>query len=100
MTPPGTQPKPQPAAQPKAAAPSTVKVEIKALRNVWVRATVDGQTVLPGSTLPVGTTKTFEGKKAVFVREGMGDALQIKVNGQTQPPLGTSHKPAEKTFGG
>ncbi len=89
----------QPNPQPKPAPPSTVKVEITALRDVWVRATVDGQAALPGSILPKGTTKTFEGKKAVFVREGMGDALQIKVNGQTQPPLGTPKKPAEKTFG-
>ena len=94
----GPKPSGQPKPQPVPATPSTVKVEITATRKVWVRAAVDGQNVLPGSILPTGTTKTLEGKKSVFVREGMGDALQIKVNGQVQPPLGSPKKPAEKTF--
>jgi len=102
--PPVAPPKPEPTPKPVVApqpqppvAPQKVVVEVTALLPVWIGVKADGKTVTQ-ETLAKGKTLTFEGKSAVTVRAGMAGAVQIKLNGQTQPPLGSLKSPGEKTF--
>lgn len=101
---PVTPPKPEPVtvkpAEPKpepVVVPDKVVVEVLALRPVWIGVKVDGKTVTQ-QILDQDKSLKFEGDKSVTVRAGMAGAVQIKVNGETQPPLGSLKTPGEKTF--
>lgn len=86
--------KPEP---PKPVVPEKAVLEVTALRDVWIGVKVDDKG-LPGVILAKGEVKTYEGKKSVFIRAGMAGAVQLKFNGQPQPPLGTLKSPGEKSF--
>ncbi|NLN75390.1 MAG: DUF4115 domain-containing protein [Armatimonadetes bacterium] len=88
---------PQPATPPPPVAPQKLVVDVSALMPVWIGVKVDGKTVTQ-QILAKEKTVTFEGKQSVTVRAGMAGAVQIKVNGQTQPSLGSMKTPGEKTF--
>lgn len=100
VTPPKPESAPKPIVAPEPqppAVPQKVVVEVTALLPVWIGVKADGKTVTQ-QTLPKGKTLTFEGKNSVTVRAGMAGAVQIKLNGQTQPPLGSLKTPGEKIF--
>ncbi len=98
VAPPPAPEKPEAAPQPPPApVVEKLAVEVAALRPVWVRIKVDGSTVTE-QIIAQGKTLSFEGNKSITVRAGMAGAVQIKVNGQTQPPLGTLKSPGEKTY--
>lgn len=98
VAPPKAPQKPEPAPQtPPAPVVEKLAVEVAALRPVWVRIKIDGSTVTE-QIIAQGKTLSFEGKKSITVRAGMAGAVQIKVNGETQPPLGTLKSPGEKTY--
>jgi len=106
-----TLPKPvapaKPEATPKPAVPEPevkpapvsdkLTLQVALLAPVWVRVRVDGQKAFEG-VLAKGDVKTFEAKKNINIRAGMAGAVQLKLNGQLQPPLGTMKSPGEKTF--
>lgn len=88
----GTQPAPAPAA------PEKMTLQVAAFLPVWVRVVADGKAVFQ-DTMPKGDVKTFEGVKTIYIRAGMANAVQLKLNGQTQPPLGPDARTAgERTF--
>ncbi len=102
--PPVAPPKPEtpvkPEAKPKPEQPAVTDkavLEVTAILPVWIGVKVDGQTAYQ-AVLPKGQTKTFEGKKKVFIRAGMAGAVQLKFNGQPQPSMGTFKSPGEKEF--
>ena len=98
VAPPPTPEKPAAAPQPPPApVVEKLAVEVAALRPVWVRIKVDGSTVTE-QIIAQGKKLSFEANKSVTVRAGMAGAVQIRVNGQTQPPLGTLKSPGEKTY--
>jgi len=100
---PVTPPKAEPVVNPKPAdvappvAPDKVKLEVTALRDVWVQIKTDDTTAFMG-IIPNGQTKAFEGLKSVYIKSGMAGAVHLKLNGQAQPPLGSLKVRGEKTF--
>ncbi len=80
-----------------APAPDKLKLEVTALRDVWVQVKTDGKTAFM-NIIPKGETKAFEGLKTIYIKTGMAGAVQLKLNGQTQPPLGSLKVRGEKTF--
>ena len=98
VAPPPAPEQPEPASQtPPAPAVEKLAVDVSALMPVWVRVKVDGKTATE-QIVAKGKTLSFEADKSITVRAGMAGAVQIKVNGQTQPPLGTLKSPGEKTY--
>lgn len=100
VAPPKPESAPKPVAKPQpepAAVPDKAVLQVTAILPVWIGVKVDGQTVFQ-AVLPKGQTKTFEGKKTVFIRAGMAGAVQLKFNGQPQPSMGTFKSPGEKEF--
>ena len=87
---------PKPAAP--AVAPTTQTLEVATLAEVWMRVVADGKTAYIG-ILPKGQTKTFQGK-VIEIRSGKAGAVQLKLNGQLQPPLegGSLKVPGERKF--
>jgi len=92
--PPRPEPKPEPE-QP--APPEKLVLEVKAVRNVWVRVKTDGAVVFDGYLQPQAV-RTFEAREFINIRTGMADAVQLKLNGEPQPPLGTVREIGERTF--
>lgn len=76
--------------------PDKVTLQVSALDQVWVRVRSDGKILFMGN-MNRGQTKTFEGK-VVNIRVGKAGAVQLKLNGVTQPPLGTLREVGDKTF--
>ena len=101
---PASEPKPAAPAAPSApvtpAAPEKVVLEVTVLPNVsgvWVGVWSDGKKVHDKS-ISGGGTKTFEGKQSVRIRVGMAGAVQLKLNGEPQPSLGSMKVVGDKTF--
>lgn len=89
------EPKPKPEAP--AEAPKTLKLDVTALLPVWTEVKVDGQSALY-RTVAKGERLSFEGKKSIYIKTGMAGAVQLKLNGELQPPLGSLKVRGEKTF--
>lgn len=96
VAPPKSEPAPEPAAEP-APAPDKPRLEVTALRDVWVHIKTDDKTAFM-NIIPKGETRTFEGQKRIYIKTGMAGAVQLKFNGQVQPPLGSLKVRGEKTF--
>ena len=104
--PPVAPPKPEvakaPAPAPKPEAPPVTPqyqtLEVATLAEVWLRVVVDGKTAFIG-ILPKGQTKTFQGK-VIDIRSGKAGAVQLKLDGQLQPPLegGSLKIPGSRRF--
>jgi len=77
-------------------APDRVTLQVSARDQVWVRVRADGKVLFMGN-MEKGQTRTFEGK-VVNIRAGKAGAVQLKLNGVTQPPLGTLKEVGDKTF--
>lgn len=82
-----------------AAAPDTqaLKLEVTALLPVWTEVEVDGQKAL-FRTMAKNEKLTFEGKKSIYIKAAMAGAVQLKLNDQLQPPLGSLKVIGKKTF--
>jgi hypothetical protein len=89
--------KPEPVPAPPPAAPEKITLDVTALRNVWVRVKCDGKKTYE-QIMPKGASQQFEAKEAINIRAGMAGAVQLKLNGVPQQPLGTLRAPGEKTF--
>jgi cytoskeletal protein RodZ len=80
---------PEPVRTPVAAAPQTLKVEIRPARVMWVAAAADGKRVLyrllkPGETVKLEATNEF------WFRMGDAGAFEYSLNGVPGKPLGAS----------
>lgn len=87
-------PKPEPA---KPVVPEKLVLDVTATRDVWTNVKADGKTAFEG-TLAQGQTKTFEARSEITIRTGMAGAVQLKLNGQPQPPLGSLQEIGQKTY--
>lgn len=56
-------------------------VKVAAVRDVWMRVTVDGVKAYEG-TLAQGTTKQWTGDSTVRIRTGRADVVKLTVNGE------------------
>lgn len=79
------------------AVPDKLALNVAAYTDVWVRVTADDQKVFEG-ILTKGQAKDFVGKKIVTIRSGKAGGVQVKLNGQIQPPMGPLGAPGEKTY--
>ncbi len=70
-----------------AAAPSTLRLEVEANEHVWVRIRADGQLVYQGLIRP-GETRAWEAQSALELDTGNAAALQVRLNGRPEGPLG------------
>ena len=78
-----------PKPQPKPAVPADkLTLQVTALMPVWVKIDVDGKQAF-ANTIPKGETMTWEAKKNIYIQTGMAGAVQLKLNGQPQPSLGS-----------
>jgi transcriptional regulator with XRE-family HTH domain len=99
LAPPISRPAPKPPVAPKPEAPPVpqkLTLEVTALDLVWVRVRTDGRTAFIGNFVK-GQTQTFEGK-SIYIRTGKAGAVQLKLNGVLQPPLGSLRVVGDKTF--
>jgi len=85
-----TNPQPQPA-------PQKLTLDVGAVGTVWVRVICDGGKATD-ITMTNGMVKSFEANKSIYIRAGKAGAVQLRLNGQSQPSLGPLGQPGEKTF--
>lgn len=101
VAPPGPEHSPKPAPAPKPTPrpvpPEKLTLRVAALMDVWVRITADKQVIFIG-TIRKGDAKTFDAKKRIRIRAGMAGAVQLKLNDQLQPSLGTMKQIGDKEF--
>ncbi len=81
-----TQASPSSAPRESAAISSAAPAELIAIRDVWVRATVDGQRVLERE-LEAGTRVPLRGR-TIVIRAGNAGAVRMVVDGQDRGTLG------------
>lgn len=81
---------------PPVVAPQMQTLEMSAIRDVWVRVKVNGKTVF-NKLLLKGQVKTFQGD-SINIRSGMAGAVQLKLNGQLLPSLGSMKTVGDRTF--
>jgi Domain of unknown function (DUF4115) len=96
-------PTPQPGADKAATppAPSThaagLSLVAEAVREVWVRTTVDGRTD-GGRTLSAGEVIDVSAGKSISLRAGDGGALLFSLNRSQKQPLGQTGEPVTRQF--
>ena len=76
--------------------PDKLTLEVTVLSPVWADIKTDGNKAVYG-TLPVGK-KTFEAAKKIHIRVGRANAVQLILNGEPLPPLGTKSVPVTRDF--
>ena len=97
-------PSPQPGPVEKALpAPSSanaagLSLVAEAVRDVWVRTTVDGQSD-DGRTLAAGQVIDVSAEKSISLRAGDGGAILFSLNRGQKQPLGRSGQPVTRQFG-
>lgn len=69
----------------------------EAVRDVWVRTTVDGQSD-GGRTLAAGQVIDVSGEKSISLRAGDGGAILFSLNRGQKQPLGRSGQPVTRQF--
>jgi hypothetical protein len=90
--------KPVPVVVPvKPAAPERLSLQVTAIHTVWVGVWADGKQVQAGN-IAAGQTKTIEADRVIKVTAGMAGALQLKLNGVTQPSLGSMKTIGKGTY--
>jgi len=83
---------PQPPPEPAAPAPepeARLRVEIQTTGRVWVSASADGKRQFE-AVMPAQGTRLVTAQSRVWLRVGDAAAVTLRLNGQTQPPLGPS----------
>lgn len=78
------------------ATPSAVNVELRVVRPVWMRVTVDGEKKREGVTA-AGDELRFSADRAIVVRVGNGGDVLVKTGGR-QEPFGSAGQPLTRTF--
>jgi len=77
--------------------PKMARLTVKALRDAWIKVTVDNNDIFHGM-LSKGKTKTWYGKETVSIRSPDPQRVQLIFNDKDVGQLGTSKKVTEKTF--
>jgi hypothetical protein len=97
-------PTPQPGPADKAAPPPArsadaagLSLVAEAVREVWVRTTIDGRTD-GGRTLSAGQVIDVSAEKSISLRAGDGGALLFSLNRRQKQPLGESGQPVTRQF--
>ena len=72
-------------------------LEAEAVRDVWVRTTIDGRTD-DGRTLFAGQVIDVSAQKSISLRAGDGGALLFSLNRGQKQPLGQSGQPVTRQF--
>jgi len=97
-------PTPQPGPADKAATPPArsadaagLSLVAEAVREVWVRTTIDGRTD-GGRTLSAGQVIDVSAEKSISLRAGDGGALLFSLNRRQKQPLGESGQPVTRQF--
>lgn len=85
-----------PAAAAPAAKEAGVRLKLIAVRECWVRVTVDGRA--EELTIPAGQSITRRGSEHVLLRVGDAGALQVELNGEPLPPLGADGQVVNRRF--
>ncbi len=81
---------------PVAAIPA-LRLEVEATEHVWVRIQADGQVVYQGLLRP-GETRTWEARSSLQLETGNAAALQVRLNGRSEGPLGGRGEIARRTW--
>ena len=89
-------PTPQPGPAPSADA-AGLSLVAEAVREVWVRTTIDGRTD-GGRTLAAGEVIDVSAGKSISLRAGDGGALLFSLNRGQKQPLGQSGQPVTRQF--
>ncbi|HET9569055.1 MAG TPA: hypothetical protein VFP16_11835 [Vicinamibacterales bacterium] len=89
-------PTPQPGPAPSADA-AGLSLVAEAVRDVWVRTTIDGRTD-GGRTLSAGQVIDVSAGKSISLRVGDGGALLFSLNRGQKQPLGQSGQPVTRQF--
>lgn len=97
-------PTPQPGPADRAATPPASSADAaglslvaEAVREVWVRTTIDGRTD-EGRTLSSGQVIDVSAEKSISLRAGDGGALLFSLNRGQKQPLGQSGQPVTRQF--
>ena len=69
----------------------------EAVRDVWVRTTIDGRTD-GGRTLSAGQVIDVSAEKSISLRAGDGGAILVSLNRGQKQPLGRSGQPVTRQF--
>jgi cytoskeleton protein RodZ len=77
-------------------APSDARSELIAVKDVWVRATVDGERVVERE-LAAGARVPLRGR-AITIRAGNAGAVRIVIDGQDRGLLGAEGVVVTRTF--
>lgn len=86
-----------PETSPAVAAIPTLQLEAQATEHVWVRIRADGQVVYQGLLRP-GETRTWEARSTIELETGNAAALQVRINGRPEGPLGGRGEIVRKTW--
>ena len=85
------------AALPASNTPTPVSVRLQAVRDVWLRTTIDGQADA-GRLLRAGETRTVSAAGDISVRMGDAGALLVSVNGSDLEPAGRDGEALTRVF--
>jgi len=91
------EPEPEPEPEPQPVLPDTLQLEVAAFREVWIGVWADGEKAF-WDFLPAGQTRSFQADTSIRIRAGMAGAVQVKLNGITQPPLAHPKAVGDRTF--
>lgn len=80
-----------------AAAPPALRLEVEATEHVWVRIQADGQVVYQGLLRP-GETRAWDARSTLQLDTGNAAALQVRLNGRPEGPLGGRGEIVRKTW--
>ncbi|MFN3928188.1 MAG: helix-turn-helix domain-containing protein [Thermoflexus sp.] len=91
------EPTPIPGIPGPAAVSPMLRLEVEATEHVWVRIRADGQIVYQGLLRP-GETRIWEARSALELDTGNAAALQVRLNGRPEGPLGGRGEIVRKTW--
>ncbi len=74
-----------------------LRLEVEASEHVWVRIQADGQVVYQGLLRP-GETRAWEARSTLQLDTGNAAALQVRLNGRPEGPLGGRGEIVRKTW--
>ncbi|WP_322797942.1 helix-turn-helix domain-containing protein [Thermoflexus sp.] len=74
-----------------------LRLEVEASEHVWVRIRADGQMVYQGLLRP-GEARTWEARSSLELDTGNAAALQVRLNGRPEGPLGGRGEMVRKTW--
>ncbi|WP_322802516.1 helix-turn-helix domain-containing protein [Thermoflexus sp.] len=83
---------------PVSAAPApALRLEVEASEHVWIRIRADDQVVYQGLLRP-GETRTWEARSSLQLETGNAAALQVRINGRPESPLGGRGEIVRRTW--